>query len=84
MSSKYYPLVKGNIKGNWPGLYHEMPMSSALKALWKTPRVYYNGKELIDPQAELVYGSLRNGLDPEAIKPRPMNDSDIKEGIKQA
>lgn len=84
MSSKYYPLVKKHIKDNWPSLYHEMPMSSALKALWKTPRVYYNGKELIDPQAELVYGSLGNGLDHEAIEPRPMNDSDTKDGIKKA
>ena len=84
MSSKYYPLVKENIKDNWPGLYHEMPMSSALKALWKTPRVYYNGKELIDPQAELVYGSLGNGLDPQAIEPRPLKVDSIKEEIKQA
>lgn len=34
----------------------------------------YNGKELIDPRAELVYGSLGNGLDPKAIQPRPMDE----------
>lgn len=81
MSSKYYPLVKGHIKDKWPGLYHEMPMSNALVALWKTPRVYYNGTELIDPRAELVYGSLGNGLDPQAIEPRSM---DREDAIKQA
>lgn len=84
VSSKYYPLVKEHIKNNWPNRYHEMAMSSALKALWKTPRVYYNGKDLIDPQAELVYGSLGNGLNPEAIEPRPMHVSDANIGIKKA
>ena len=84
MSSKYYPLVKEHIKDNWPNRYHEMPMSSALKALWKTPRVYYNGKDLIDPQAQLAYGSLGNGLNPEAIEPRPMHNSNAKDEMKQA
>ncbi|WP_280770299.1 fatty acid desaturase family protein [Salipaludibacillus daqingensis] len=75
MSSKYYPLVKEHIKNNWPHLYHEMPMSSALKALWKTPRIYYKGKELIDPRDNMVYGSLGYGLDHEEIKPRAFMES---------
>lgn len=81
MSSKYYPLVKKHIKDKWPSLYHEMPMSSALKALWKTPRIYYKGKELIDPRAELVYGSLGNGLDHQSIEARSLQsetDTDKK------
>ncbi|MFC0273141.1 fatty acid desaturase family protein [Metabacillus herbersteinensis] len=63
MSSKYYPLVKEHIKKVWPELYHEMPMSKALVALWKTPRIYYQGSELIDPHQGHLYGSLGNGLD---------------------
>lgn len=82
MSSKYYPLVKKHIKDIWPSRYHEMPMSNALKALWNTPRVYYNGTELIDPQAELVYGSLGNGLDYKDIEGRSMHEIERKEQIK--
>ncbi|PYZ92293.1 acyl-CoA desaturase [Salipaludibacillus keqinensis] len=75
MSSKYYPLVKEQIKKKWPDLYHEMPMTSALKALWNTPRIYYNGNELIDPSKDMVYGSLGHGLNYEAIEPRQRMES---------
>ncbi|EGL82318.1 fatty acid desaturase [Caldalkalibacillus thermarum TA2.A1] len=68
MSSKYYPLVKEHIKKMWPDRYHEMPMVKALLTLWKTPRLYYNAKGLIDPYRGHVYGSLGNGLDPDQIK----------------
>ena len=67
MSSKYYPLVKEHIKRMWPERYHEMPMSKALAALWKTPRVYYQQNELIEPRQGHVYGVLGNGLDPDHI-----------------
>jgi fatty acid desaturase len=70
MSSKYYPLVKKHIKDMWPTSYHEMPMGQALKALFKTPRIYYKDKELIDPRRENVYSSLGNGLDPANIRYR--------------
>lgn len=67
MSSKYYPLVKEKIKEMWPERYHEMSMGKALTTLWKTPRVYHQGNELIDPHKVHVYGSLGNGLDPANI-----------------
>jgi len=73
ISSKYYPLVKQHIKKMWPNQYHEMPMSQALKALWKTPRIYYNNNELIDPRENHLYGSLGNGLDPAAIRYRKID-----------
>ncbi len=62
MSSKYYPLVKQYIKQLWPERYHEMPMTKALIALWKTPRLYYEQTELIEPREGYVYGTLGNGL----------------------
>jgi len=64
MSPKYYPLVKAQIKKNWPEQYNEMSLITALKALWLTPRVYYQNNELVDPSQGYVYGSLGNGLDP--------------------
>jgi fatty acid desaturase len=73
MSSKYYPLVKAEIKKMWPERYHEMPMHLAVKALWKTPRIYYKDTELIDPRKGKVYGSLGNGLDPKNITSRSEN-----------
>ncbi|MBM7553108.1 fatty acid desaturase family protein [Thalassobacillus pellis] len=68
MNPKYYPLVKEEIKKRWPERYHEMPLSQALKALWRTPRVYFKNNELADPQYGKVYGSLGNGLDPKNIR----------------
>ncbi|HET7627662.1 MAG TPA: acyl-CoA desaturase [Bacillales bacterium] len=68
MSAKYYPLVKQLIKQKWPDRYHEMPMGKALKALWRTPRVYFEGSELIDPHQGRLYGSLGHGLNPSNIR----------------
>lgn len=73
MSPKYYPLVKKHIKEMWPERYHEMPMGKALIALWKTPRVYYQQKELIEPKKANVYGSLGNGLNPDDIQYRSID-----------
>ncbi|WP_240375943.1 fatty acid desaturase family protein [Bacillus piscicola] len=69
MSSKYYPLVKEHIKRIWPNRYHEMPLSRALKALWLTPRTYFESAHFVDPHSNKSYGSLGNGLDPKNIKP---------------
>lgn len=62
MSPKYYPVVKQHIKKMWPERYHEMKMSKAMKTLWNTPRVYFKGNELIDPNKETLFGTLGNGL----------------------
>ncbi len=70
MSSKYYPLVKEQIKKMWPERYHEMPMSEALKALWQTPRVYFDQNQLVDPHTSKSYGSLGHGLNPKRINTR--------------
>ncbi|MGO4889084.1 fatty acid desaturase family protein [Anaerobacillus sp. MEB173] len=67
MNPKYYPLVKQQIKEMWPERYHEMPLGSALKALYKTPRAYYQHEELIDPRQGNLYGTLGKGLDPQNI-----------------
>ncbi|WP_078592494.1 fatty acid desaturase family protein [Evansella clarkii] len=75
MSSKYYPLVKEQIIKMWPERYHEMPMHKALAALWKTPRVYFQQNELVDPQGGTIYGSLGHGLDPENISPKPQSSN---------
>ncbi|WP_110112738.1 fatty acid desaturase [Bacillus sp. CGMCC 1.16541] len=70
MNPKYYPLVKHHIKRMWPDRYHEMSFMKAMIALWKTPRVYYQGSELVDPYQNKMYGSLGHGLDPQNIKYR--------------
>lgn len=72
MSPKYYPLVKEKIKQKWPERYHEMPLSKALLALWKTPRVYYSNEEFIDPRQSKLYNSLGNGFDLGDIKGRKL------------
>lgn len=72
MNPKYYPMVKDRIKKMWPDRYHEMSLVRALIALWKTPRIYYQQNELVDPNQLHLYGSLGNGLDPKNIKFRKL------------
>ncbi|WP_121663983.1 fatty acid desaturase family protein [Metabacillus litoralis] len=76
MSSKYYPLVKEHIKSMWPDRYHEMPFGKALVALWKTPRVYFEGNQLIDPKQGHVYATLGHGLDISNITYRKLSPKD--------
>lgn len=68
MSSKYYPLVKAELKKHWADRYHEMPMLQALAALYKTPRIYRAKTELVDPVPGAAYGTLGHGLDPKNIQ----------------
>ncbi|TXC89480.1 acyl-CoA desaturase [Metabacillus litoralis] len=81
MSSKYYPLVKKHVKNMWPDRYHEMPIGKALVALWKTPRLYYDGNQLIDPREGHVYSTLGHGLDISNITFRKVNKDDALERI---
>ncbi|NRT75682.1 fatty acid desaturase family protein [Clostridium beijerinckii] len=67
MNPKYYSLVKEEILKLWPDRYHQMPLLSALKLLLKTPRIYYNNEELIDPRNKRIYTSLEKGLKPNKI-----------------
>ncbi|NGP44660.1 acyl-CoA desaturase [Bacillaceae bacterium SIJ1] len=76
MSAKYYPIIKQHLKEKWPDRYNEMPLGEALLALYQTPRVYFKQTELIDPNRQHVYGSLRNGLDPKNIKYRNIKNDD--------
>lgn len=70
MSPKYAPAVKAKLKEMFPDQYQEMPFTQALAALWKTPRIYKDHTELVDPVREMAFGSLGNGLDPKRIEPR--------------
>ncbi|WP_088104018.1 fatty acid desaturase family protein [Halalkalibacter urbisdiaboli] len=79
MSSKYYPLVKEELKKTWPERYHEMPMGQALIALWKTPRVYVEHQELFEPKKGKLYGSLGHGLNPKDISYRVAKDEEKQE-----
>ncbi|TWI59182.1 fatty acid desaturase family protein [Halalkalibacter nanhaiisediminis] len=83
VSSKYYPLVKEQIKKRWPERYHEMPMGSALVALWKTPRLYYQQSELIDPSKGTLFGSLGNGLDPKNIQSKGLDTLDTLKAFQE-
>ncbi|WP_202079775.1 fatty acid desaturase family protein [Caldalkalibacillus salinus] len=82
MNGKYYPLVKEQIKKMWPERYHEMPMIQALRTLWKTPRVYYDNREFVDPRRSTVYASLGNGLDPNNIEYRKIEVEEAMEESK--
>lgn len=71
MNPKWGPLVKAEIKRQWPDLYHEMPFTQALATLWRTPRVYSNDRvDLIDPLPGRAYGTLGHGLNPNAVLSR--------------
>jgi len=72
MNPKWAPLVKVQLKRLWPDRYQELPFGQALLALWRTPRLYRNHTELVDPHRGIQFGSLGNGLDPRQIKPRPI------------
>jgi fatty acid desaturase len=73
MNPKWGPLVKAEIKRQWPDRYHEMPFTLALATLWRTPRVYStNFVDLVDPDKGMAYGTLGHGLQPSAVRPRPV------------
>lgn len=70
MNPKYMPQVKEAVKELWPDRYNEMPHWKALRALWKTPRLYRDAHEspLIDPVRGEVFPTVGRGLDPDAVK----------------
>lgn len=70
MSPKYAPLVKTQLKKQFPDRYQEMPFGAALASLWRTPRLYKDHTDLVDPHRGMVYGSLGNGLEPRRIEGR--------------
>ncbi|OIJ21393.1 acyl-CoA desaturase [Anaerobacillus alkalidiazotrophicus] len=72
MNPKYYPLVKDLILQKWPERYHQMPFARALLTLYKTPRVYHEKNELLDPHDKKVYSTLGNGLNVKEIQYRKL------------
>lgn len=73
MNPKWAPLVREQLRLQFPDRYHEMPFGQALLSLWRTPRIYMNHTELVDPHRGLAFGSLGHGLDPNSIHPRSVN-----------
>jgi fatty acid desaturase len=67
MNPKHYPLVKEQILKQWPERYFQMSFGKALISLWKTPRVYQENTNLVDPAQGNTYGTLGHGLDPDNI-----------------
>ncbi|RXI99845.1 acyl-CoA desaturase [Anaerobacillus alkaliphilus] len=72
MNPKYYPLVKEEILKRWPERYHQMPLIRALIVLWRTPRIYHEKNELLDPHGNRAYQTLGNGLHPKKIHYRDL------------
>jgi fatty acid desaturase len=72
MNPRWAPLVKAHIKQLWPDRYHEMPMWLALRTLWRTPRIYFERTDLVDPHRGKGYGSLGHGLDARCVRPHPV------------
>ncbi len=70
MNPKFAPLVKAELRRQFPQQYQEMGFGHALAALWKTPRIYKDQKDLVDPIRELAFGSLGNGLTASRIEGR--------------
>lgn len=72
MNPKWMPLVQAEILRQWPQQYNAMPWLQALATLARTPRIYGNQTELVDPHRLWGYGTLGHGLDPAAVKAHPV------------
>jgi fatty acid desaturase len=49
MSSRHAPIVRDLVRARWPERYQSMPLSQALLAVHRTPRVYEDHGTLVDP-----------------------------------
>jgi len=72
MSPRWGPQIKAEAKRQWPDRYHEMPMTTAMATLWRTPRIYHEQTELVDPHRALSFGTLGHGLNPAKVQTRPV------------
>lgn len=75
VNPKWGPLIRRHIKEMWPERYQEMPFGKALLTLWRTPRIYMDHTQLVDPMRGLKYGSLGNGLNPDRVQAQRFNPS---------
>lgn len=73
MNPKYAPKVKALVKELWPERYNEMSHWKALVVLWRTPRLYRDESNLVDPKRRLVYSVAGRGLDPDRVQGRPFD-----------
>jgi fatty acid desaturase len=67
LSPKYAHIVAAKIKELWPQRYNELPHWKALYYLWKTPRLYRDHRNLIEPTSGKVFGTMGFGL-PERVQ----------------
>lgn len=58
LSPKYARLIAQKIKELWPERYNELPHRKALYYLWKTPRLYRDYRNLIEPTTGQIFGIL--------------------------
>lgn len=63
LSPKYAHVVAQKLKELWPERYNELPHWKALFYLWKTPRLYRDHRNLVEPTTGQVFGTLGFGLD---------------------
>jgi fatty acid desaturase len=59
MSSRHAPLVRAGVRARWPERYQSMPLGRALLLLHRSPRVYKDLTELLDPHTGATMPSLR-------------------------
>lgn len=69
LSPKYAHLVAQKIKELWPERYNELPHWKALYYLWKTPRLYQDYRNLIEPTTGQIFGTLGFGLNKDKLRP---------------
>jgi fatty acid desaturase len=69
LSPKYAAQVARKIKELWPERYNELPHYKALYYLWKTPRLYRDHRNLIEPTTGRMFGTVGFGLDDGKIGP---------------
>ncbi|RIH81418.1 Delta(12)-fatty-acid desaturase [Calidithermus terrae] len=70
LSPKYAHIVAAKIKELWPERYNELPHWKALVYLWKTPRLYRDHRNLIEPTTGKVFGTMGFGLNDAKVFPR--------------
>jgi fatty acid desaturase len=82
LSPKYAHLVAQKIKELWPERYNELPHWKALFYLWKTPRLYRDHRNLIEPTTGQVFGTLGFGLNDSKFSSRPARRKLGKKGLR--
>lgn len=62
ISPKYAAQAAEVVRKLWPERYNELPHYKALLYLWKTPRLYRDHRNLIEPTSGKVFGTMGFGL----------------------